>query len=157
MQNLKFLSFICQTACHKTRFHYGSGLVFSHTCQIYKTVVLKKVYPQRHDASFYPLLVSFCLQIAYEKVRNLRIGVDKLIGKVSINLLHLTKFIMSRKVSCFYNHHDYCLGSVVRVVHLNKLINKCFIAALSCKLAPAQYKCSYYLVPPFKKQIKTKL
>ena len=33
------------------------------------------------------LLLSFRLQIAYRKVRNLEIGVDKLVGKVSINLL----------------------------------------------------------------------
>ena len=37
--------------------------------------------------SFYPLLVNFHLQIAYRKVRNLQIGVDNLVGKVSINLL----------------------------------------------------------------------
>ena len=52
-----------------------------------QTVVLKKVYPQHHDASFYLLLVSFHLQIAYRKVRNLRIGVNKLVGKMSINLM----------------------------------------------------------------------
>ena len=32
-------------------------------------------------------LDRFCLQITYRKVRNLQIGVDKLVGKVSINLL----------------------------------------------------------------------
>ena len=31
------------------------------------------------------------LQITYKKVRNLRIGVNKLVGKVLINLLHHTK------------------------------------------------------------------
>ena len=36
---------------------------------------------------FYPLLVSFRLQIAYKKLRNSRIGVNKLVGYVSINLL----------------------------------------------------------------------
>ena len=35
-------------------------------------------YPMRHSASFYPLLVSFCLQITYRKVRNLWIGINKL-------------------------------------------------------------------------------
>ena len=44
-----------------------------------------------HGASFYPLLVSFGLQITYRKVRNLQIGIDKFVGKVSINLLHHTK------------------------------------------------------------------
>ena len=48
---------------------------------------------------FYPLLVIFCLQIAGRKVRNLLIGVHKLVIKVSINLLHHTKFITSPKVS----------------------------------------------------------
>ena len=31
-----------------------------------------------HGASFYPLLVSFCLKIVYRKVKNLQIGVNKL-------------------------------------------------------------------------------
>ena len=44
-------------------------------------------------------VVSFDLQIAYRKVRNLPIGVNKLVGKVPINLLHHAKFIMSHKVS----------------------------------------------------------
>ena len=52
-------------------------------------------------------LVSFCLQITYRKVRNLQIGVNKLVGKVSINLLHHTKFIMSCKVSLLCNQHNY--------------------------------------------------
>ena len=38
----------------------------------------------------YLLLLDFCLQIAYRKV-NLQIGVNKLVGKVSINLLHHVK------------------------------------------------------------------
>ena len=67
--------------------------------RIYKTVVPKNVYPQRHDASFYPLLVSFHLQIASRKVRNLRIGVNKLVRKVSINLLRHVKFIMSQSAT----------------------------------------------------------
>ena len=45
-----------------------------------QTVVPKNVYPLCHDASSSPLLVSFHLQIAYRKVRNLRIGVNKLVG-----------------------------------------------------------------------------
>ena len=51
--------------------------VFSHNrlCWIYKTVVLKKVYLQRHDAS---VLISFLFQITYRKMRNLRIGISKL-------------------------------------------------------------------------------
>ena len=53
------------------------------------------VYPLCHGVSFYPLSLSFHLQITYRKVRNLQIGVDKLIGKVSINSLHHVKFIKS--------------------------------------------------------------
>ena len=45
---------------------------------------LKNIHPLHHGASFYPWLVSFCLQIAGE---NLQMGVDKLVGKVSINIL----------------------------------------------------------------------
>ena len=37
------------------------------------------------------LLVSFRLQITYRKVRKLQFSVDKLVGKVSINLLHHAK------------------------------------------------------------------
>ena len=36
-------------------------------------------------------IISFCLQIPYRKVRNLQTGVDKLVGKVSINLLCYAK------------------------------------------------------------------
>ena len=43
----------------------------------------------------YPLLVSFHLQIAYGKVRNSQIGVNKLVGQVLINLLCHAKFIAS--------------------------------------------------------------
>ena len=46
-----------------------------------KTVVLKHIYSLCHGASFYPLLLSFCLQIAYRKVRNLQISVDKLVRR----------------------------------------------------------------------------
>ena len=50
---------------------------------------MKNVYPLCHDVSFYPLLLSFRLQIAYRKVRNLRVGVDKLLGKVCMWLRFL--------------------------------------------------------------------
>ena len=56
------------------------------SCCIYGTVVLKNIYPLHHGVSFYPLLLSFHLQIAYIKVRNLQIGVDKLVWMDSINL-----------------------------------------------------------------------
>ena len=39
----------------------------------------------------FALLVSIHLQITYSKMKNLQIGVYKLVGKVSINLLHHTK------------------------------------------------------------------
>ena len=58
----------------------------------YKTVVLMNVYLQQNGVSFYPLLVSFCLQITYRKVRNLQIDIDKLVGRLLIKLiLHLAK------------------------------------------------------------------
>ena len=69
-------------------FQHSKG---NYVYRIYKPVVLKDMYPLYHGASFYPLLVSFHLQITYRKVRNLQIGVDKLVGKVAINLLHHTK------------------------------------------------------------------
>ena len=75
--------------------------------RIYKTAVPKKVYSLHHDASFYPLLVSFRLHIAYRKVTNSRIGENKIVGKVSINLLRHTKFNTSHKVSCLCNQHNY--------------------------------------------------
>ena len=49
-------------------------------------VVLKIIYPL-----WCFLLLSFHLQITYRQMRNLQIGVDKLIEKVSINLLHHAK------------------------------------------------------------------
>ena len=95
MQNLKFLTlkhFLlldCQPAVRPSS-TIAMVPVFSHNKgRIYETVVPKNVYPLHHGASFYPLLVSFCLQIACRKVRNLRIGVNKLLGKVLINLLHM--------------------------------------------------------------------
>ena len=60
---------------------------------MYETVVPKNVYPLQHGAFVYPLLLSFHLQVAYRKVRNLQIDVNKLIGYVSINLLHHSNFI----------------------------------------------------------------
>ena len=46
------------------------------------------------------LLFSFHLQIAYRKVQ---IGVDKLVGKVSIDLSCHAKFITSCKVNHLFN------------------------------------------------------
>ena len=45
-----------------------------------ETVVPKNVYALHHGPSFYPSLVNFRLQIAYGKVGNSRIGVNKLVG-----------------------------------------------------------------------------
>ena len=62
---------------------------------------------------------SFHLHIAYRKVRNLRIGVNKLVGKVSINLLcHTTK----SAVCVISIIRLACYSSAGKVVHLNKLI-----------------------------------
>ena len=52
-------------------------------------------------------------------------GVNKLVGKVSTNLLHHAKFITSCKVSPLFNQYNYqsaCYSSAIKVVHLNKLI-----------------------------------
>ena len=54
---------------------------------------LMNIYSLYHGVSFYPSLLSFHLQTAYRKVRNLQIGVNKLVGKVLINLLHHTKLV----------------------------------------------------------------
>ena len=121
-------------------------------------------------------------------MKNLWIGVNKLVRKVPIKLLHHAKFITSRKVSHLCNQHNYrCAwySSGVEVVHLNKLTwqvfllillpyrvsvllltSGCKLAPTQCrqssryKLAPAQYKHHYYLVPSQSRsriQIKTKL
>ena len=58
------------------------------------------VYPLHLGVSFYPLLLSFCVQCAYRKVRNLQIDVDKLVGKVSINLL------LHKEVSGLHNQRS---------------------------------------------------
>ena len=50
-----------------------------------------------HCSMVLPFTYSLCLQIAYKKVRNLQIGVDKLVGKVSVSLLCHTKFISQAK------------------------------------------------------------
>ena len=51
------------------------------------------IYPLCHGVFFYPLLLIFCPQITYRKVRNLQIDFDNLVGKASINLLHHTKSV----------------------------------------------------------------
>ena len=58
-----------------------------------------------YGASFYSLLVSFRPQITYRKVRNSRIGVNKLLGKVSINCVSvlLTQFI-DTFIDTIYQH-----------------------------------------------------
>ena len=58
--------------------------VFSHnngnSVGFMKPFLPKNVHLLRHGASFYPLLVSFRLQMAYGKVGNLRIRVNKLVA-----------------------------------------------------------------------------
>ena len=46
-------------------------------------------------------IVSFCLQI--RKIRNLQIGIDKHVGKVSINLLYHSKYISHCVISIIIN------------------------------------------------------
>ena len=52
-----------------------------------------------HDASFYPVLVSFHFRIAYRKVRNLQISINKLVGMASINLLHTLSLLHHTKLA----------------------------------------------------------
>ena len=70
-------------------------------------LVPKNSYALLHGRSFYLLLISFRLQITHRMVRNLQIGVDEVVRKVLINLLHHVKFIMSHKVSHLCNQHNY--------------------------------------------------
>ena len=89
--NLKKSKFIhissaCQPACSCARC-MASEFLHSKGNRIYEAIVLENIYPLHHGVSFHPLSVSFCLQIAYRKVRNLQIGVDKFLIKVLINLL----------------------------------------------------------------------
>ena len=122
--------------------------------QIYKTVVMKNIYPLCHGASFYPLLLSFHLQIAHRKVRNLQIDVDKLVGKVLLHLLH----------HCLFNQHNYqctcycfchnqqlscqsCSGKqidltsvFVTTVGLLAYYISMLLLTSTCKQAPAQYQ-----------------
>ena len=107
-----------------------------------RTVVPKNVYSLRHSASFYPFLVSFRLQIAYRKVRISQIGVNKLVGRVLINLLR-AKFIVS---SCL------CIISIIIInvpavsrftgifVTTAALLCQRVIVNSRCKSAAAQYK-----------------
>ena len=64
--------------------------VFSHNkgnhVGFIKLLFLRKFI---HCAILLPFIIY--LQTAYRKVRNLQIGVNKLVGKVSINLLNHTK------------------------------------------------------------------
>ena len=90
---LLYTRFVCLTACQTAGLpavRPGSTIarasVFSHnngnhvgfTKPLFRRTFI--IYPLRHGASFYPLLVSFRLQIAYGKVRNSRICVNKLVG-----------------------------------------------------------------------------
>ena len=45
------------------------------------------IYPLRHGVSFYP----FNFKLLTKRLRNLQIDIDKLVGKVLINLLHHAK------------------------------------------------------------------
>ena len=70
------------------------------------------------------ITLSFHLQITYRKVRNLRIGVDKLVGKLLINL-----FITSCKVSCLHNQHNYqcaccCTCLLMPIIIVVKLLKR---------------------------------
>ena len=104
IQNLKFLTlrqFRLPNSASLPTVRSGFTMVripvFAHNegnrIRFLETIVPKNVDLLHHDASFYPLLVSFHLQIAYRKVRNFRIGVNKLVGKVSKSL-HQSKSVV---------------------------------------------------------------
>ena len=77
IMNFKYLKFthICLSASQpavRPGCASATALEFLHNKGNHnETVVLKNIYPLRHGASFYLLLVSFRLQIVYRKVRNL--------------------------------------------------------------------------------------
>ena len=75
-------------------------------CQICKTGALMSIYPLHHGVSFYPLLLSFHLEITGKKVRNLQIG-DTFVGKVSINLLHHAKSAILVQLIEFKDTHKH--------------------------------------------------
>ena len=110
----------CLLACCKTWVVLGVWLQNFYTIMIYKTLLLLSqwmfIQCMYHGVH---LLLSFSLQIAYRKVKNLQIGA-KLVGKVSINLL-----CYSKSVICIISMHLLLLMSIVssqavKVVHLNK-------------------------------------
>ena len=92
IQDFDFLTLqqFCQPAYRKPGFTMARAPVF-HTIKVIATDLrnccLEESLFTAHDASFYPLLICFHLQIAYRKVRSLQIGVNKLVGKVLVNLL----------------------------------------------------------------------
>ena len=91
--------------------------------QIHKTDVPKNTYPLRQGASFCPILVSFHIQITYRKVRNLQIGVNKLVGKVPIKLLRLSKSAICIISIIFDAPAIAYTVVIVHVVHLNKYVD----------------------------------
>ena len=46
------------------------------------------VYPMYHGVSCYPSLLTLCLQVTHRKMINLQKGGEKLVEKVSLNLIH---------------------------------------------------------------------
>ena len=52
--------------------------------------------PLRNGCFLHPLLLSFHLEIAHRKVRNLRIGVNKLVKKASIKI----NYVKSQLLAC---------------------------------------------------------
>ena len=111
-------------------------------------LVRQNFSPPKFSHVRYPLLVSFHLQIAYRKVRNFQIVVNKLVGKVWINLLHHAKFIMSRKVYYIILQMLYRVSMLLLTSRCKKWIVTCIMQTSRCKSAPAQCKRLYYLAPP---------
>ena len=92
-------SSISSDCLHVIRPGYANamGPIFSHNkgnCVRFTKLLFCRFIHCAVVIPFYPLLVSFRLQIAYRKVGNLQISDNKLVEKVSINLLYLVKSVI---------------------------------------------------------------
>ena len=72
---------------------------------------------------FILLLVSFCLHIAYRKVKSLQIGVHKLLGNMLVNLLSQAKSaacVISIIIDIPIIAYPIVSSLAAEIVHLNK-------------------------------------
>ena len=71
--------------------------------------------------SFYLLLVSFHLQITYRKIRNFPVGIKKLVGKVSINLLLMSCKVRVCIISMIINVPTCCRSCTLKQIDLTSV------------------------------------